>query len=107
MCGDHTKIEEALLLKFKKKKKNKGKNIKHLKICHNCNKLNHWENNFPYFKKLLKSTRKTSNFKNKLVKSLVKEKEEPFELDQTINAMEEELNEITYKESEFFLESSG
>jgi hypothetical protein len=37
------------------------------------------------------------------VKSLVKEKEEPFELDQTINVMEEELNEITSKESDFFL----
>jgi hypothetical protein len=37
------------------------------------------------------------------VKSLVKEKEEPFELDQTINVMEEELNEITSKESDLFL----
>ncbi len=37
------------------------------------------------------------------MKSLVKEKEEPFELDQTINVMEEELNEITSKESDFFL----
>jgi hypothetical protein len=36
------------------------------------------------------------------VKSLVKEKEEPFELDQTINVMEEELNEITSKESDLF-----
>ncbi len=38
------------------------------------------------------------------MKSLIKEKEEPFELDQTINVMEEELNEITSKESDFFLE---
>jgi hypothetical protein len=37
------------------------------------------------------------------VKSLVKEREEPFELDHTINVMEEELNEITFKENDFFL----
>jgi hypothetical protein len=36
------------------------------------------------------------------VKSLVKEKEKPFALDQTINVMEEEVNEITSKESVFF-----
>lgn len=52
LCGDHTKIEEALLLKFKQIfKKNKGKNIKHLKKFHNCNKLDHWDNNCTYFKK--------------------------------------------------------
>ncbi len=47
LCGDHTKIEEALLLKFKpnfmKNKTNKGKNIKHLKNFHNWNKLDHWD----------------------------------------------------------------
>ncbi len=38
------------------------------------------------------------------MKSLVKEKEELFELDQTINVMEKELNEITSKETDLFFE---
>jgi hypothetical protein len=37
------------------------------------------------------------------VKSLVKEREKPFELDHTINVMEEESDEITSKENDFFL----
>jgi hypothetical protein len=91
--GDHTKTRKTLLLKFKflkKKKTNKNKSSKCFGNCHDCGKLDHWANNWPEPKKLLKNVGKSLKSRNKMpINSLVKGKEEAFEYDQATNAVEE------------------
>jgi hypothetical protein len=81
LCGDQTKIKEALLLKFKNlpknKKVDKRKNLKCFGNCYNYGYFDHWANNCLELKK--PKTTKCADSRNK--PSQIKGKEEAVEID--------------------------